>query len=229
MRMLRLPRTLSYHPLHPTEGRDVLAIQRTLAQRGIYKRGKPSGHYGTQTRDAVKEFQRRNGLKQDGVYGPTTHAKLATLMDGYSKWLMQNTVVHRDTKREKIIKAAHYAYLNRGNIHYSQIRPMSDMAPPPNVPNYMDCSYFATWCYKVAGANDPNGFGYNGYGYTGTLMVHGTRTYSPKPGDLVFYSYPDHVAIYAGSGSVYSHGSEPGPYYLAMGYRRVSQIRTYTL
>jgi cell wall-associated NlpC family hydrolase len=51
----------------------------------------------------------------------------------------------------------------------------------------LDCSEFVTLVYKAAGVVDPNGRGYNGTGYTGTLVANGTRTSNPQPGDLVFY------------------------------------------
>ena len=100
---------------------------------------------------------------------------------------------------------------------------MQDFACPPNVPNYTDCSGFATWTYKCGGAPDPNGFGYNGYGFTGTMLVHGKQVSLSGPlnkGDLIFYGHPvSHVAVYIGSGRVVSFGSEVGPLLLEMRYR----------
>ena len=51
---------------------------------------------------------------------------------------------------------------------------------------------FVTWCYKSGGASDPNGFDYNGYGFTGTLLQHGKQVPlgSIRAGDLVFYGHP---------------------------------------
>ena len=37
------------------------------------------GIYGEGTRDAVKEFQRRNNLQVDGMAGPITRARLSEL------------------------------------------------------------------------------------------------------------------------------------------------------
>lgn len=75
----------------------------------------------------------------------------------------------------------------------------------------------------MAGLKDPNGLGYNGFGYTGTLIQNGKRVSASnlKPGDLVFYGRHgiSHVAIYVGSGRVVSHGSESGPLLLSTYYR----------
>ena len=65
--------------------------------------------------------------------------------------------------------------------------------------------------------------GYNGFGYTGTLINHGTRVSASnlRLGDLVFYGRYGitHVAIYVGFGRVVSHGSESGPLLLSTYYR----------
>jgi len=80
---------------------------------------------------------------------------------------------------------------------------------------------------------DPNGLGYNGWGYTGTQIQNGRRLSSvtlARPGDLVFYGRYGitHVAIYVGNGRVVSHGSESGPLLVSMYYRSDLQyVRTY--
>ena len=50
-------------------------IQQALKNAGFYQ-GKVDGHTGSMTRDAVKEFQRVQGLTDDGVVGRQTWAKL---------------------------------------------------------------------------------------------------------------------------------------------------------
>ena len=78
---------------------------------------------------------------------------------------------------------------------------------------------------------DPNGLGYNGYGYTGTLSQQGRQTRVPKPGDLGFYGggWPySHVVVSVGDGKCVSHGSEGGPYLLDFRYRSdFNHWRTY--
>ena len=121
--------------------------------------------------------------------------------------------------RKRIVAAAMFGMYHREMIHYSQssLR-MTDFRPPPNVPQNTDCSAYATWCYKSAGAPDPNGSNYNGYGYTGTQVQHGQALRSVsqlRQGDLIFYrgsaSVPDHVVIFVGYGLCVSHGKEAGP------------------
>lgn len=50
-------------------------VQTKLKRWGYYK-GAIDGIYGTQTKTAVKNFQRKNGLTADGIVGPKTAAAL---------------------------------------------------------------------------------------------------------------------------------------------------------
>src|SRR3954449_9426164 len=52
-----------------SRGTNVKRLQRKLSVQ-------PSGYYGSLTKTAVKRFQKRKGLKADGVAGPDTLAKL---------------------------------------------------------------------------------------------------------------------------------------------------------
>ena len=54
-----------------SRGDEVRQIQTKLKRWGYYK-GNIDGIYGSQTLEAVKYFQRKNGLKVDGIAGPAT-------------------------------------------------------------------------------------------------------------------------------------------------------------
>ena len=56
-------------------GQAVSQLQEQLIQLG-YLDGKTDGKYGTKTVEAVKAFQKANGLKEDGVAGEATQKKL---------------------------------------------------------------------------------------------------------------------------------------------------------
>ena len=58
-----------------SRGSDVKTLQTALKDKGFYS-GKIDGIYGKKTVSAVKAFQRKNGLKADGVAGPKTLGKL---------------------------------------------------------------------------------------------------------------------------------------------------------
>jgi hypothetical protein len=86
------------------------------------------------------------------------------------------------------------------------------------LPLTTDCSGFVTLCYFLAGAPDPNGRGYDGEGWTGTLLRHmtGIAADDVQAGDAVVYGdYPgSHAAIVLEPGDdpwLASHGMERGP------------------
>lgn len=140
------------------------------------------------------------------------------------------------TKVKLLLGDAEYLIAHRDLVRYSQVRRMDIVRQhihfnPPALRQYIfeDCSSSITGLYWLAGLPDPNGLGYNGYGYTGTQSAHGWVVWhlgQPlsllRPGDLVFYGggWPHHhVAMYLGNGRVFSHGTDTGPFNLPVLYR----------
>jgi N-acetylmuramoyl-L-alanine amidase len=64
-------------------GANVTKVQKKLIQFG-YMSGEADGRYGEKTRDAVKWFQRKNGLTADGKVGKATAAALGVTLSGSS-------------------------------------------------------------------------------------------------------------------------------------------------
>ena len=60
-----------------SRGESVKMLQSLLRDRGFYN-GSIDGIFGRETQDAVKSFQRKNGLRADGIAGPKTMEKLST-------------------------------------------------------------------------------------------------------------------------------------------------------
>lgn len=69
---LELPRSLS----RGNEGADVLALQQELAALGFFT-ATPNGYFGPATEQAVKAFQKVQGIEQVGNVGPQTRAAFA--------------------------------------------------------------------------------------------------------------------------------------------------------
>ena len=65
-------------------GADVIRIQQRLKQYG-YMDAPADGIFGQATYDAVVWFQRKNGLKADGVVGPATAAALGISLNSASE------------------------------------------------------------------------------------------------------------------------------------------------
>lgn len=58
-----------------SQGQEVRNIQTRLKNWGYYN-GSVDGVYGSRTAEAVKSFQRKNGLTPDGIAGPATLSKI---------------------------------------------------------------------------------------------------------------------------------------------------------
>jgi cell wall-associated NlpC family hydrolase len=117
--------------------------------------------------------------------------------------------------RSKIVTAARWGIAHEPQIHYGEIRPMP---LGRTLPLTTDCSGFVTLCYYLAGTSDPNGLGYDGEGWTGTLLRHleHVAAANVRRGDLVVWGrYPGrHCAIVLEPGDdplLCSHGQERGP------------------
>jgi hypothetical protein len=124
------------------------------------------------------------------------------------------------TLRDLIVANALWGCDNEAQIHYSQgsLR-FAALNTPRALPLYTDCSGFVTLCYKWAGAQDPNNLGYNGSGFTGTLLTGSSEISLAEalPGDLIVYGpgAGDHVVIIVEPGDdplTVSHGQERGPF-----------------
>lgn len=66
----------SHAAMHATSATKVKEAQQALQQAGLYK-GKVDGKFGPQTKAAVKEFQKENGLKQTAHLDSATMKKLS--------------------------------------------------------------------------------------------------------------------------------------------------------
>jgi hypothetical protein len=122
----------------------------------------------------------------------------------------------------------------RARVHYAQRRPMQTarvtslhllqqaLASPHGVT--MDCSESVTLLCRVCGLDDPNGFDYDGHGFTGTLLhylPHYTDARKAKVGALVVFGpgSGDHVCMVRRAGAnptLFSHGSERGPIWITL-------------
>ncbi len=160
-----------------------------------------------------------------------------------------NDAVHKAAhaalgKRQAVVKAAkaiYDYYRQTGRCHYTQTSARMTIVrhklrPPFHEVLFEDCSSFATACYWISGCPDPNGLGYNGFGYTGTLARHGkvVSLAQSKQGDLVFYgsAWPwSHVAVISdatGARHIYTFGHEGCPCLTPIDYRSDrGEIRSY--
>lgn len=165
-------------------------------------------------------------------------------LDGLHRELQAATARRPLTPTEKIkVRRAIAGYCRRcvthaAGIHYSQHRPMTHLGVTPEHGFTADCSGHATGCFYWARqatgipVEDPNGLGFDGYGYTGTLLAANRSRLIPAGrvyfiGDLALYGPADatrHVVTCSKGGTSLtavwtSHGSETGPYDVTLHYR----------
>jgi hypothetical protein len=217
------PRTL--HLTDPyMEGPDVEELQKLLKP---FHPGKVDRQYGPATAEAVKRAKWALGYPEpqcSGDAGPQLVAYLKkeapippafTALQAVRKLDGQKSLL----VRQHVVDNARWGIANEPQIHYRQSRPIDGLHEPRKLPLYTDCSGFSTLCYAWAGAADPNGQGYSGQGFTGTLLQHMTRIpqSAVQPGDLVVWGggTGHHVALVLEGGAdplLCSHGQEKGPF-----------------
>lgn len=184
-----------------------LALRRALGDAAT---NDGTARFGRRAEADVRLFQKLNrGLVVDGVVGPATWERLGRWIGDQARRYLDPSEV--DSPRDRVVNEALWWARNAALITYRQRRPMDGLKIVPRVG---DCSESATLCYRWAGLPDPNGNGYNGAGYTGTLIEHGRRIAiaQARPADLIFYGrggWPTHVVVYLGDGEVMSFGSTP--------------------
>lgn len=76
-----------------SRGEMVRQIQKALYGAG-FPTGCIDGIYGMMTRDAVAQFQIKNGMKADGIVGPATLAKLIPQRLKKSKRTIKEIIIH---------------------------------------------------------------------------------------------------------------------------------------
>jgi hypothetical protein len=229
-------------------GKDVVAVKRALRAWKPTSISNKTNTYGPGAVKAVAAFQKAHGKAATGVYDKATHALLAPFFDSFGVFLLMHSEAAEPPPRRKLVMAAFALYnyhRDTGKMHYTEDnRRMSVVRFKEKVPFsrviWEDCSSFVTACYFLAGVPDPNGRGYDGQGYTGTLGQHGKVVATAFPGDVVLYpnqkvrGWPwAHTTIAVGddvtkpaTGCI-SHGAEGNPSLLKIDYRTVGEIRSY--
>ena len=126
------------------------------------------------------------------------------------------------SSRRAMVANCRWAVAHRERFRYEQVRPIPLGATRDgDEPITTDCSGFVTLMARWSGLEDPNGRGYNGEGWTGTLLEHlpaagFTRT---EPGDIaVFGTYPGvHCAVLLEAGGPAVNGQAPDPWAVSHG------------
>lgn len=210
-------------------GPDVLAYSRTYRRLGIRQRD-ATRFFGMRMVGNTKHFQHDHQLKQTGTVNKDTFDQLRRHFDNYDKYLIGRAESKYEVTPRDLVVGYWLAMLRVAPCPYIQIRPY-----PMSIERFdhdgSDCSGTFELAYKLAHDHDPSipdpsALHFDGYGYTGTLLAHGRRVATPKPGDAVFF-YPDyhHVGGFLGGSRVFSHGGTGDPHITSVTYG--TQFRSY--
>ncbi len=184
-----------YTLLEGTRGNDVDSLQRQLVDLGYLS--KATGYYGSQTVEAVKDFQKRNNLTVDGKTGEQTLS-----------------LIYSPNAKESASKVK--AKLRKANIT-TFVNTAKDQLGDPYIsghvgPGSFDCSGLVYYCLKEAGSSRSR---YNAAGYSDVEDWDKISSMSNlEVGDLLFFKTNGkrvgHVGIYVGNGEMIDASSSNG-------------------
>lgn len=196
-------------------GSEVKSVQKRLAELGYLKNSQTTGYFGEITESAVKSFQKRNNLTNDGEVGSKTLAKLnsenakkaASSSGGGSsssggsgdKDSDNGSSSSSSSGVEKFIKVA------KSKLGCPYVRGAKG-------PDKFDCSGFVYWCLNQAGVRQ---------GYMTSIAWRTCSKYRRiksmsdiKRGDVLVFKGSSmstgHVGIYLGNGEMIDASSGKG-------------------
>ena len=221
-----------YMMIEGSEGRDVKMLQEQLVELGYLDADAVDRVYGEITVEAVKAFQKRNGLSVDGKAGEKTLEKLFSDEAKMSK-AMESKLKEEEEAAKKAEKEAEKKstpkpsgktgstatptpkkdtrlekFLKAANSKLGCEYVLGDSGP-----NTFDCSGFVTWCLRQAGVSTQR---MNAAGFSKSSRWKTIGKFSDiRKGDILFFksdasSSVSHCGIYIGSGMMIDASSANG-------------------
>ena len=198
------------------EDENVKRVQQLLAKYGYLSSANATGYYGEITEDAVRSFQRQNGLGVDGMVGVQTMAKLTgdnvrRAPSGSSSSSSGRGSSGSSGGGSKGSSGSGGAVVNDSSGVSRLISVARSKIGSPYVwgakgPNSFDCSGFVYWCLNNSGVSQSylTSSGWRSPGrYQKVTSFNDLRA-----GDIVVVS--GHVGICSGGGTVIDASSSHG-------------------
>ncbi|GAE26249.1 cell wall lytic activity [Halalkalibacter wakoensis JCM 9140] len=180
-----------------SSGSAVTELQIALRAFGLFDR-QPTGYFGEETAQAVRNFQRLHNLTADGIAGPKTMSKLAEL---------KSTPKASPNEAEKKTPALE----NQAAFVTNLIAEAANHIGAPYVwsgttPNGFDCSGFIYYTFGQQGLSIPRS--------VKDQWNIGKSVSKPAVGDIVFFETispgPSHNGIYIGNDQFVHSGTSTG-------------------
>ena len=218
-----------YMMIEGSEGRDVKMLQEQLVDYGYLNKSDVDSVYGEKTVEAVKAFQKRNGLSADGKAGEKTLEKLFSEGAKISKELEQ-----KQKEAEKTPKPTKKTTPKPGATAKATKKPTPTPKAETRIdklikaanskigceyvlggrgPKVFDCSGLVYYCLRQAGVSVDrlSAAGYSSYSKWKNITSVG----SLQRGDLLFFrsdesSAVSHTGIYIGGGMMIDASSSQG-------------------
>ena len=207
------------------EGRDVKMLQEQLVDLGYLSESDVDRVYGPTTVEAVKAFQKRNGLSADGLAGEKTLEKLYGDEAKISKSLEEKqkaeekAAKEKEKKEKKEGKSATPTPATKKEtriekfIKAAQSKLGCEYVLGGRGPKTFDCSGLVYYCLRQAGVSTIR---MTASGFSKKASWKNISSYSDvQKGDILFFksdtsSSVSHCAIYIGSGTMIDASSGNG-------------------
>jgi hypothetical protein len=188
-------------------GEDVLSVQERLCALG-YEPGARDGIYGVSTSAAVKDFQRDNGIEDDGIVGKETLTALAAAKKRPARRKGGRTPRDASTLgAEALAEALRHVGKKEQPINSNK----TEFGKWFGVDAVPWCNIFVSYCFSVgAGFTVAGGYAGAGCYAKGCTYVPTTEAWlratgmwvgktQPQPGDIAIFNWdggvPDHIGI----------------------------------